>query len=180
MWAVFSYLDGLYGHSGAVGFKLMYGQLRRFPELAPYLLLRRVRILHLVRQNLVDVVVSEERARITGASHVRAGFADSSPRVSLDPDGLVRRLDNRRRAVIVAGRMLRLWPCPVLETSYEQLLSNTAEFQRIGNFIGVPFNSKLPDSGLSKRGAASHRDSIANYNEVQDALAGTPYAAMLK
>ena len=179
-WRVASYLDGLYAPARTVGFKLMYGQLRRHPGVAIYLVTRRVHILHLIRQNLLDVVVSEELARATGASHVRADVVQEVPRVLLEPTGLVRRLDRRRRAVAIASRILKLSPCRSIEISYERLLSGPAELQRIWAFIGVPFSVEPPTSGLYKRGPASHRDAIENYTEVRDVLAGTQYAAMLR
>jgi len=179
-WRVASYLDGLYAPARPVGFKLMYGQLRRYPGVGIYLVTRKIHILHLLRQNLLDVVVSEELARATGASHVRADVAQEVPRVLLETTGLLQRLERRRRAVAIASRILRFSRCPFIEISYEKLLSGPTELQRIGAFIGVPFGVEPPTSGLYKRGSASHRDAIANYDAVRDVLAGTKYAAMLR
>jgi LPS sulfotransferase NodH len=177
---VAAYLDSLYARPRPVGFKLMYGQLKRYPEIAVYLSARKIRILHLVRQNLLDVVISEELARITGASHVRADVAHEVPRVVLEPTNLLRRLERRRRAVAVVSRILKLSTCPFIEISYEGLLSGPTELKRIGAFIGVPFTTNLPTSKLFKRGSANHRESIANYEEVRNVIAGTTYAPMLR
>src|SRR5688572_2767565 len=58
---IWRYLDELFCRSRTVGFKLMYPQLRQYPELFAYIVSRRVRIVHLTRINQLDVVISEER-----------------------------------------------------------------------------------------------------------------------
>src|SRR5687768_11132775 len=65
---VFSYLNTLYRPPRTVGFKLMYGQLRKHPEILTYMMIRRLRVVHLIRRNHIDVIVSEEVAKLTGTS----------------------------------------------------------------------------------------------------------------
>jgi hypothetical protein len=61
--SLFSYLNGLYRTPGTVGFKLMYSQLRRYPETLAYLIARRIRVVHLVRENHLDVLISHAVCR---------------------------------------------------------------------------------------------------------------------
>ena len=62
----FSYLDDLYGPRPgieATGFKLMYEDVKDDPYLLAYIARRRVRVVSLVRTNLLDILVSHEGAR---------------------------------------------------------------------------------------------------------------------
>ena len=59
----------------AVGFKLMYSQLTRISKpLMPALWLKRARIIHLMRRNALDVVLSKEAGEARqGVLHAREG-----------------------------------------------------------------------------------------------------------
>jgi len=176
--AVFRYLAAVYASGDVTGFKLMYTQLRSYPEMLAYFALRRVRIVHLVRFNVLDVVVSEELARITGASHARTGDVGDVPKVTLDTGTLIDRLNRRQKASGVARVLIGLTSCRSLEVSYEQLLSETCQFSRLCDFLSVP-GVLTVESQLGKRGAGSHRKAIANYDEVRTTLESTPYETML-
>jgi len=72
----FGYLDDIYASGEktvrSIGFKLMYGQLRQHLFcLLPYLLIKRVAVIHLLRLNFPDVVLSEEAVRIRNTTHAR-------------------------------------------------------------------------------------------------------------
>ncbi|MBA2237372.1 MAG: hypothetical protein H0W24_01520 [Lysobacter sp.] len=139
--AVFEYLDGLYRRPGSVGFKLMYSQLRQNPQILPHLVRRRVRIVHLVRENLLDIPLSEELARVTGTSHVSRDQALRQVQVALDPATLVarvRRLAGKRQ--LVQG-LLALLPMPSSR-------SPTKRFARIPQSSGgcaISSGSALPN-----------------------------------
>lgn len=177
---VFAYLDELYRVPRIVGFKLMYGQLRRYPEVLAFLALRRVRVVHLVRHNHLDVIVSEELAKLTGTSHVAAGSNVDALKVHLDPGTLADRMYRRNRRPRQARCVLRLSTCRCLETSYEALLENEQEFARVINFLGIANPAPKPESSLAKRGGRSHRDAISNYDEVVRALSSTPFSGLLR
>jgi hypothetical protein len=177
---VIVYLERLYRRTGTVGFKLMYSQLRQQPEILVYLALRRVRIVHLVRKNHLDVIVSEELARVTGTSHVVAGDKIDTPAVTLDAATLVDRIGALERNVARARRMIRLSACPSIEVCYEALLDGDAELDRIRSFLDIPLKPLRPQSNLIKRGARSHREAITNFNEVTRALSGTPFLSLVK
>lgn len=177
---VFSYLNRLYRGQRTVGFKLMYGQLRRYPELLVFLVLRRVRIVHLVRQNHLDAIISEDLAKLTGTSHVSAEAAGDVPKIQLDPSTLADRMRRRNRRPRQARWLVRLSGCPRLEVTYESLLEGDGELARIAAFLGIDRGLNPTKSSLAKRGSASHRDSLLNYEEVRQALSSTPYAGMLR
>jgi hypothetical protein len=177
---VYSYLTRLCGAPHTVGFKLMYGQLRRYPEIMAFLAFRRVRIVHLVRQNHLDVIISEELAKLTGASHVPAGRQYQVPKVHLDTATLADRMRRRNRRPQQARWLIRLSACPHIEVAYESLLEGDHEFARIATFLQIEGGARRGESVLAKRGSQSHRDSISNYDEVRDALSSSRYSGMLR
>src|SRR5690606_34005205 len=128
--AVFDYLDRLYSRPGAVGFKLTYSQMRPYAETLAYILRRRLLIVHLVRRNHLDVVLSECLARKTGRFHATAEEGYRQKGVlevdAADVARRVRRLDRKNRAF---SAMLRMLPNPVHEVGYEELCTSDAPFR---------------------------------------------------
>ena len=177
---VFLYLERLYRRPGTIGFKLMYSHLRQQPEILAYLALRRVRIVHLVRRNHLDVIVSEELAKLTGTSHAVSGQKLDIPAVSLDAATLVVRITSLERNVAQARRIIRLSGCAAIEVSYEALLDGDEELDRIRSFLDIVPGPIVARSGLVRRGARNHREAITNFDEVTDALSGTPFLPLLR
>jgi len=180
--AVFGYLDALYARPEAVGFKLMYPFLRQYPELLLYLSRRKIAVIHLVRNNHLDVILSEQLAGKTGRFHATKDeeFKQKDV-VSLDPVTVaarVRWLDRKQR--IVRG-MLRMLPNPMHEVSYEALCADNAPFIELCDFIGMP--GELEDrsgSRLVKTQTSAHREVISNYQEVRSALDLAGYRHLLQ
>jgi trehalose 2-sulfotransferase len=177
---VVRYLNSLYDQAHIVGFKLMYGQIRSYPEIGLYLCARRIRIVHLIRENLLDAIVSEELARVTGTSHVRSTGGGPLPTVHLRTSDLIRRLNRRSRVCSTASKLARLSPCPLIEVKYENLLGDSRELRRVAEFLGTEVGDVAPNSELAKRGWREHKEAISNYSEVEDVLAETTYSAMLR
>jgi hypothetical protein len=158
----------------------MYSQLRRYPEIVAYMALRRVRIVHLLRLNLIDIVVSEELANITGTSHAQVGKPTGVPKVYLNPATLIDRISRRGRRPKQARSVMRVFGCPLLEVTYESLLESEREFARIVEFLDGRLPAAPFQSSLEKRGTGNHRDAIDNYDEVKQVLKSTPFSAMLR
>jgi LPS sulfotransferase NodH len=177
---VFSYLDALCRPARIVGFKLMYKQLQNYPEILVYLAVHRVRVIHLTRRNLLDVVVSEELAKLTGVSHALADSSSSIPMVQIDTGTIVNRLAGLRNKPNRVRQLIRLFINPMLEVTYESLLENDDEFERILKYLEVANSRADAGSSLAKRGVRSHRESIANYDELQRRLDSTPFSHMLR
>lgn len=177
---VFSYLNQLYRNPRTVGFKLMYTHLRRHPELLLYFAARRVSIVHLVRRNCLDIVVSEELARLLGTSHAQAGQKIDVAPVYIDPANLVDRLSRRRKNSEQINRLLRLSTCQHIEVTYEALRDGAQEFERLAKFLGLAQWSYGGRSNIAKRGTECHRDAIANYEEVRQALSSTQFLSLLR
>lgn len=178
--SVFRYLDRFYSRRGAVGFKLMYSQLRQYPEILPWLAWRRLPVVHLLRENHLDVVISEAIAERVGSSHAtREEARQENVRITLDPERTVQRI---RRLTAKQGQMrslLKLLPNPVHEMTYERLCAEPAGFERLYAFLHMNPELVRTDTRLVKRQRARHEEVIENYAQVHDALSGAGVAGLL-
>ena len=86
--SIYSYLNAFYDQEGTVGFKLMYTQLASHPEIWTYIVGRRIRVVHLVRHNHLDVIISREMRKVTKMTHRVAGSSETkTSQIELDPGG---------------------------------------------------------------------------------------------
>lgn len=177
---VFSYLNELYRVPKTVGFKLMYKQLRNYPEILAYLAVNRVRIVHLLRSNQLDVVVSEELARLTGVSHMQEGSRTALPMVHIDPETIVNRLTKLQEKPKKVRQLIRPFTYPMLEVTYEALLENGNAFERVLAYLDVKDSHTEAGSILVKRGVLGHRESIANYDEIKHRLSSSPFSHFVR
>lgn len=179
--STFGYLDDFFALPGVTGFKLMYSQLRRYPEILLYLARRRVPIIHLIRENSLDIVISETLAGITGRSHTVVGKGVTRPsRIALDPGSLpeqIRRIEHKRALV---RAVLKFLPNPVLELSYENLCDSKLEIRKALDFLGMPAAPGTTKSRLVKRNRAPHPEMIENYGEIRMVLIQSKLDYLLK
>lgn len=179
--SVFSYLNTFYGMPGKVGFKLMYLQLGLYPEVLIYLIKHRVRVIHLVRQNHLDVMLSYAVKAKIGRSHLLVGQATPDElRVELDTRNLIRKLAWLHEQQNIARRLLKWFSLPHLEVIYEDLVRDQAGFHRIGDFLSLNAGQQVPQSALTKIRKAGHRDVIGNYDQVRDVLVDSKFAGLLE
>jgi len=163
----------------AVGFKLMYSQLRVARPLVPALVLKRPRIVHLVRRNALDLVLSKETGAARGALHAKAGEDVRAVTVRLPTEDLLERLAAHEQEVEQARARFRRLRLPYLEVGYEDLVRDQgAGFTAIFAFLGVPPSGEL-SSSLQKLNPTSHEQLIENYGEVSALLAGTRFEPLL-
>ncbi|MDX1474958.1 MAG: hypothetical protein R3309_12365 [Reinekea sp.] len=179
--SVFAYLNELYSLPGIVGFKLMYAQLGQYPEILAYLIRYRIRVVHLVRKNHLDVLISYAVKAQIGRAHLLSG--QSTPddvRVYLDTKYLVKKLAWLNKKQNMARRLLTWLNLPHIEITYEDLLREPAHFGQILNFLSInPQNQKKQASTVKIR-KGGHRDVIRNYDEVKEVLTGSHFAALLE
>lgn len=179
--SVFSYLNALYRTPGTVGFKLMYAQLGYYPEILAYLIRHRMRVVHLVRRNHLDVVLSYAVKAKIGQAHLLLGqSAPDDMRVELDTENLIRRLAWLQKKQSIARKLLSGCRSPHLEVAYEDLLRDQAHFRRIWDFLSVKPEEPMPQSTLVKIRRGGHRDAISNYDEVKKVLAHSNFAGLLE
>jgi LPS sulfotransferase NodH len=185
------YLDRLYARPGgfqAIGFRLLYGHLKttwRTPLpvaswLLPYAALRRVRILHLVRRNKLELIVSKQVGNARRLLHARRDDDVPPARVHLDVGSLRGMLDRELSRERFARMLLHATSAPFLEVSYEDLLADTqAEFRRVVEFLEVMPSDHAPDWRMRKLINSPLEETIENYGDVARTLRGTRHAAFL-
>lgn len=164
----------------AVGFKLMYSQLRVARPLVPALVLKRPRIVHLVRRNALDLVLSKETGAARGALHAKAGEDVRPVTVRVPTADLLDRLAAHENEVERARARFRRLRLPYLEVGYEDLVRDQEQgFGSIFGFLGVPPSGQL-SSSLQKLNPSAYEQVIENYDEVRTLLAGTRFEAQLR
>jgi Stf0 sulphotransferase len=178
-----SYLRSLYRERPgihAVGFKLIYGQATANPGLLQYFALRRVRVIHLIRANLLDAVISYEIARETGVFHRRRGEPAPPASVRLDADGIRERLGYMEWAVARGRVWLERYRLPRTEIAYEELIGRRDEtLAAVLRFLDVEPRLDALDSELVRVRGGSTLDLVENGGDVRAALAGTRFEWML-
>lgn len=164
----------------AVGFKLMYVQALSNPGLLPLLALRRVRGIHLVRENLLDAAISYDVARSTGLFHPRRGETVPAVVVRLDPHGLVARLEGMERAIVRARSWLARSRIAHIEVVYDKLSARPKEtLEEILGFLGVGPATDALDSQLVRSNDQHSLRVVENRDEVRTALAGSRFEWMI-
>lgn len=178
--SVFRYLDAFFAQAEHAGFKLMYSQLRRYPEILVYLQHNRVRLVHLVRENHLDVLISYAVKRDVGKAHVLHG-TDRPHVASVDlPVGsLLRRMRWLQFKHDLARRLLRTSRLPYLEVTYEELVRDQGRFDDILAYLGVLTGAQEPRSHIVKTRLGGQKDVLSNYDQVVRTLAGTRFAGLL-
>jgi LPS sulfotransferase NodH len=179
-WWALRYLNGVFAPAGTVGMKLMYGQLWKNPVLLPYLLARHVRVVHLTRGNLLDVVLSEQTALARRRFHASCGDRVDDTAVRLEPQELRAQLRTLDFRVRTARRLLQALPLASIEVRYESLAADGRELARVLRFLGAgEAESAIGRSPFQKLNNRPRHELIENHDEVRDALADTPFAHMI-
>jgi LPS sulfotransferase NodH len=178
---VFKYLDALYQQPGAVGFKLMYSHLRRYPELMIYFLVHRVRVIHLVRKNPLDLLISRAVKRKLEQAH---RLANEPPvegvQVELNTETLIKKLQIKQRKMNRARNLLRFSGLRQLEVGYEELQKDPSAFSGLCRFLSIEADGKMPESKFQKVRRESQMQVLKNYGEVRQVLEGTRYLVYLE
>jgi LPS sulfotransferase NodH len=173
-----------------VGFKYMYDQVRHSRAVLPYTAAARIPVVHLIRRNLLNVVISSTLAGATGLYHRPIDgrppipWAPSDPveeRITLDPAEVVRQLTDLARRRDRYRRWLRLTRDPTCEIQYEELASDPSAFGRILSFVGLPARdwSNL-SSGLTRLRTAPQSAVVENFEEVRACLSGTAFESFVE
>lgn len=178
---VFNYLDKFYSQPGTVGFKLMYEQLLPYPEIWLYVMRRGTAVIHLVRENHLDVVLSNAVRRATKVTHSVAGEAEPRPvQVELDPEATIKKMRALRRNINLAHRLLRLTHVRHIKVTYENLRRDPANFTPIWQFLAIEQPVVMPASRLKKLVRSGYPELISNYEEVRQAMLHSEFAALIE
>ena len=181
---MFKYLDILEEYDSEphdiIGFKIMYNQIKEYPEFLIKILLDKYRIVHLVRRNHLDVLISGSVAKQYGVYHVKKATSGIRA-VTIETASLIDRLDYFENRYRLFKSLLKIFPLPVLEVNYESLAKNKNEtLKLIADFIQADSQSLTLDSKLKKVNSGSYQEKIANYEQVAAILKQhSKYAAFL-
>ncbi len=177
------YLDELFAKRSrvdAIGFKLMYGQLGAWPPLLELLQSSvGVRVIHLIRRNVLDIIVSKTLAAERGIFHSRGMDPLPPETIRLDPCSLIPRLEWETEQV---EKMRNIWstgPCSYVEAIYEELRDDPERFAELPGFLDVPVEKQGFKSVLQRVNPMAQCDVIENYSDVKTALAGTQFVHLL-
>jgi len=183
-WSVHLYLDLFFAQPAeALGFKLMYSQIRHFPEFLLFLRSRRIRVVHLVRRNYLNTILSLETALAQEQWHSdrRRESSRSTSLVYLDPLSTIRqitRLERQHKSMEIVLRGFGIDYCQII---YEDLLTDLeSSLVKTLRFLDLDDQNIPLQSRLQKLITKSHRETIANYDELKMALSKTCYAALLE
>jgi LPS sulfotransferase NodH len=164
----------------AVGFKIFYYHAQRHPWNAVWEYLERqqeIAIVHLLRANILRQYVSLGIAFQTGvwSSPVGAAASTAEP-IHLDVDDCIRHFDYVRSSEEACRQRFGL--DRLLELRYEDLVADLErETFRLQDFLGLPKQAVRPAAGRRQPRPLSAM--IANYGELERALARTPWARFL-
>lgn len=176
--AYLRFLHGSGSGARAVGVKLVYGHVTR--GVLGYFAARRVRVVHLVRTNVFDSVVSYEAAKARRFAGGRRGEPIEPVRLRLDIAALRRRLDDHEYAIARARTAIQHWRLPWHDVYYEELVGRQDEaVVGVLGFLGVaPITDGLQSSFI--RVDDPPDVVIENAAEIRNALAGTRFEWMLE
>jgi LPS sulfotransferase NodH len=159
----------------------MYSQLRAYPEIGPYLVCRRIRVVHLVRRNYLDVLISSALKAKLGQAHFLDGQPrPEDPRVEIETQGLVECLKWKENKYRSMRSLLRWSTLPHIEVAYEDLVRDPSHFDDVWSFLAIDSQGRTAESQIQKTRQKGQLETLTNFPEVQQALAGTRYAELVE
>ena len=182
-WIIFQYLNLLNSYPGdhqAIGFKLMYNQLVLRPEILVKLALDGYKVIHLVRENYLDIAISRASRKKNNVAHLESENKIKIKPVTLDISRLLTDIFIQENMQKKAKKLLNILPLPVLEITYDSLYrSRDKTLSFAANFLGIQSSGIIWDSQNMKINKGDYRQKIANFEEVKNVLAGTKFEKLL-
>lgn len=165
---------------GAAGFKLFgshvqcAGTERIFARLKDEI--EGLKVVHIIRSNYLDVLVSERMAKATGQWQRKP--SEPAPQYDparIEPERVLRFFEAMRNADATFRNVFAGSYCAVhyadLSLHFKQHMSRVFEFLGVRKFDVAP--------KIEKQIRTPARDLIANYDEIRKAVSGTPYESMV-
>ena len=160
-----------------IGFRLTYGQLDQYPQILPWLQENQVKLIHLVRLNVLKTYVSELTAPLHRMHHPRKGAEVRTVTLKLNAGRIRGTLD--RRVAIIERMRKNAASLPNLEVAYESFSAHRdGELAQILPFLGIE-GGHVPETDLIKINPNKLSNIIENYGEVEAALRGSPHERFL-
>lgn len=163
----------------AIGFKLMYDQLLDYPEIVFNLIREKYKIIHLVRGNYLDAIISGKIKDEQGVAHSKVKIEPKE--VYLEPSWLIEKLEKQDMKIRLANIFLSVIPNQVLNITYDDLCKNQDKtLNSVSAFLGLTSSEEDRfESELKKINRKSHQEIIKNYEEVSSALSRTKFFGLL-
>ena len=159
----------------ALGYKISYSNLERYPSILSWLQDNDVRVIHWLRRNVLKTYVSY----LTKGVRKKAHYLEPAEKITVqvDPGKLRRNLERQMRLREKYSGIFK--ESRYLEMSYESFVKNQKiEGARVLRFLGVDESVSM-HSPLVKQNSDDLREVIGNYAELWQALRGTPYEEYL-
>ncbi len=162
-------------HFKARGFKLMYYQTYYTPGLISYLKKNNIKVILLLRENILRNALSDMRARSTGVYHhqdnneeIRSGLK----KLNVDTQELQKKMSaivkqNKKLAGIVSDM-------DYIKIRYEDFSDWDKTMNRIEAFLNV--STTVISAGTQKLNPDNLQDMIENYSEVESWLRQNNYS----
>lgn len=159
----------------ARGFKLMYYQTFYTPGLIEYLKKNDVKVILLLRENILRNALSDLRARSTGIYHnqddnedLRSGLS----KLNVDTQALKQKMDD----IVRQNKKLEdiVHDMDYIKIRYEDFADWNTTMNKIADFLHV--SRQLVAAGAKKLNPDALQDMIENYSEVESWLKTNNYA----
>ena len=156
----------------AVGFNLMYNHLQRFDLLADWIRRNRVSVIHLVRTNSLDVMISAELARKRDKYHSLKHDDDAeSIKVSLSPEVVVSDI----KRMHAAHHQYAEWfsgSVPYILITYNSITGHESNlsYRKIVEFLQCEPLMNIPPPTLQKMNPIPPEERLENYSEISATL----------
>jgi hypothetical protein len=178
---IYDFLSKLYAenhNAEAVGFKVNYSQINRYSEIASWIKQTDLKIIHLIRNNLLKRLVSHKIANIQNLCHSTQSV--EAIKVHIDPKTLIDDFRRRqKRFAKYTNRFKDIFEVPFLEVSYESLVTDfNSEIQKVLKFLDIDTFKQLT-SELVKINPDSLEDIVENYEEVKQAIISSEFKNFL-
>lgn len=179
---IYRFLEDFYGlhtNAQAIGFKLMDHQLIQHPAVFAFAKQNKIRMIHLIRKNHLDILISEALTKAIGQMHVlQKEDKKELPAISLDTSTLLNELEQIRSDVEGARELIKRTGTPHIEIAYEEILKDKTVFKEILDFLLISPTDIMWESKLVKIQRKKRSEAIANISEVKKILSGTPFESM--
>ncbi len=163
----------------AVGFKIMYDQLKyrpyRFPMAFKYAQRNNIKVIHLIRENSFRACLSRQFARATRTYHTNE--TREQPRLTIDIQLLLEEIKVLEQQKLWCRHIIK--DLHSIEVSYETFVADKhAESYKLLDFLEVDASIEL-QSPLKKVLTAPIRDAVMNYDQLASAMNKVGYASFL-
>lgn len=164
-----------------IGFKLMLTDVKRMPMVLDFAKRNGIQLIHLIRENSLDILISMVRNKISRIPHLPK---HSNASESYRPDKVVLKTRTLIRNLEKIEASKRMWlellkGCSYSTVLYEEIIRNRAiELKKLMKTLGVEDTVDL-ETPLRKIGPSELSRSVDNFDEVVRFLRGSAYARYL-